>query len=425
MADTILQRFLDQALLDIGDDDEKFKHLQKASHDLTQRLQRKRFTVIPTTLAALDPEIVSDDPILVEAEVLLKKYWTTVRNRYGGAPRQLLRAILFDALQSAGRADTSVAAMIWLTGSSIAQHIDLRGETLIAEAWLQEMGTLAEARAVEEWSQPAHTPPTVPSFDLILTDIEMSKIDETAITKGMAAATGPTDEEGDAISPDPNSVWPNSGANWSHQFAPRAAAAIFQAVDQSQSAMQDYIDQVVKRLQAALAEHMAAVPLNNRAQAGAYERRTRLLWWKEALYSPTRKCSYRSLTAPVAALWMAYDLCDEVPPYCPQSVDFFLRETVRAVIGSEAETITLSAFCAALQESIDRSSLPRQLREKTGEAKRGSLLDLVRHALSSSPMSDTDVQSRLGIDAQTPMHLADLAVWLFHALQAQRLVEAK
>src|SRR5262245_4555751 len=128
MADTILQRFLDQGLLDIGDDDEKLKHLQKASHDLMQRLQRKRFTAISTTLAALDPEIASDDPILVDAESLLKKYWTTVRNRYSGVPRQLLRAILFDALQSAGRADTSVAAMIWLTGSSIAQLINLGGE---------------------------------------------------------------------------------------------------------------------------------------------------------------------------------------------------------------------------------------------------------------------------------------------------------
>lgn len=424
MVDTILQRFLDRGLLDIGDDDEKFKHLQKASHEVTQRLQRKRLTVIPTTLAALDPEIASDDPILVEAEASLKKYWTTVRNRYSGTPRQLLRAILFDALHSAGRADTSVAAMIWLTGSSIAPHIKLEGEAPIAQDWLQEMGVIAEAHAAKEWSQPGYITTTVPSFDLTLTDVKMSGVDKTAVTKSMAAAAGPTDAEDNATDSNPNSTWPNSGQPWSHQFAPRAAAAIVQAVDQSQDAVQDYIDQVMKQMQSALAEYMGAA-FSNEAQVGAYERRTRLLWWKEALYSPTCKCSYRSLAAPVAALWMAYDLYGEVPPYCPQSVDFFLRETVRAVLGSEAEPITLSAFCAVLQENIERSLIPPLLRAKIGEAKRESLLDLVRHALFGSPMTDTDVRSRLGIDAQTPMSLVDLAVWLFHDLQAQRLAGMK
>ena len=58
------------------------------------------------------------------------------------------------------------------------------------------------------------------------------------------------------------------------------------------------------------------------------ELRSRLLWWKEAFYSPSARLSYRDLTAEIAAPLMAYDYQAPLPALTPVSVVAFLRETL-------------------------------------------------------------------------------------------------
>jgi GTPase-associated system helical domain len=72
------------------------------------------------------------------------------------------------------------------------------------------------------------------------------------------------------------------------------------------------------------------------------QRRTQLLWWKEALFSASARVSYRSLDEIVAASLMAFDLFQQLPMLSPASVQSFLGEAVRLVQASGSnETRTL------------------------------------------------------------------------------------
>ena len=61
------------------------------------------------------------------------------------------------------------------------------------------------------------------------------------------------------------------------------------------------------------------------------QRRTNLLWWKEALFSPSARMSYRDMSASDAAALMAFDMHRQIPTFSPASVAAFLRETVIAL----------------------------------------------------------------------------------------------
>ena len=59
--------------------------------------------------------------------------------------------------------------------------------------------------------------------------------------------------------------------------------------------------------------------------------RSRLLWWKEALVSPSARVSYRDIDPKAAPGLMAYDYQAVLPSIAPASVAVFLSETVRTL----------------------------------------------------------------------------------------------
>jgi len=65
---SILQRFLDIGMLNIGEEDEKFKYLENASRDIAKSLSEKKLQLINYTLVALDPNIPPDEPVLLNVE---------------------------------------------------------------------------------------------------------------------------------------------------------------------------------------------------------------------------------------------------------------------------------------------------------------------------------------------------------------------
>ena len=70
------------------------------------------------------------------------------------------------------------------------------------------------------------------------------------------------------------------------------------------------------------------------------QRRTNLLWWKEALFSPSGRMSYRDMMSFEAAALMAFDLHRQIPTFSPASVAAFLRETVMALPSFDQEAKT-------------------------------------------------------------------------------------
>src|SRR3546814_8965848 len=60
----------------------------------------------------------------------------------------------------------------------------------------------------------------------------------------------------------------------------------------------------------------------------AVERRSKLLWWKETLYSSSLKDSYRSVNEIVQPIIMADDLYQQLHDIAPVSVDYLLKDTL-------------------------------------------------------------------------------------------------
>lgn len=121
---------------------------------------------------------------------------------------------------------------------------------------------------------------------------------------------------------------------------------------------------------------------------------------------------------------MAVDLAANVAPVCPRSIDFFLEETLRDVLGNETDAET------AVVELLE------QLQQLSGTEKR--LLEVLysedegRKPLGAC-MTDT-INERMtvdeffacsGLDEKAKISKGKLAVWLFHDLQANALANVK
>ena len=93
--------------------------------------------------------------------------------------------------------------------------------------------------------------------------------------------------------------------------------------------------------------------------------RSRLLWWKEALASPSAQVSYRNVDRRVAPGLMAYDYQAVLPSLAPASVTAFLREAIHALLPDEDSATLLEWICAlaadphaeALRQGIRASHL--------------------------------------------------------------------
>jgi hypothetical protein len=146
--------------------------------------------------------------------------------------------------------------------------------------------------------------------------------------------------------------------------------------------------------------------------------RPQLLYWKEALYSPSKKLSYRQLSPDVATYWAAYDLYKLLPPYHPHSAEFFLREALRAALGDAApkQKCTLLQFCSALRHEL----MPGSLWPNAVSDERLTLLDAI-HGVAGSHIGVETVPQRTGVPAEAHVPREELAVWVFRDLQAQHL----
>ncbi len=167
----------------------------------------------------------------------------------------------------------------------------------------------------------------------------------------------------------------------------------------------------------------------NKALQGAIvnERRNSLLWWRETLYSLSFKRGYRSLSSAVATVTMAYDLHLQMPAFYPQSVEYLLRETVRATLDvrEESGVVSVTAFCRDLLESEEKFGLIQLLGQSPEEHERIPLLDFIKQILTTQNLDSQNVRNKVGIDPEKQISFGNLAVWLFRDLQARKLTISK
>ena len=152
----------------------------------------------------------------------------------------------------------------------------------------------------------------------------------------------------------------------------------------------------------------------------AVERRSKLLWWKETLYSPSLRKSYREVPQPILPIVMGSDLNEQVAEITPISVDYLLRDTLLILNEKKGEKIKFKDFFYSLTKNSTKSEVTNLLPEINDSDGRISVTDFIILFLNEKAKLK-DFTERTGIKQDDEVSSEDLSVTIFHDLLTKRL----
>ena len=439
MAYEIIQDFLRQNLLDLGEDESRWEHLTTTADAIRNNLIKTRWKVAPYLLTALDSDCPADEPIFEEVEELLMQRWRLLRQRFAAErPRQILRSIILQALHDLVREDHSSGCVVWLCGSSYVEHAHIPTATaniigMILSSSQQAFSSLdiASDEKQEIVSHEIDQDGVKSDKDIQPESVENATEFSEVNSKDFrnrktleliwASFFGYSYQGGnipDKFRPVEQAIWDDI-ESWADEFPPRVASFFL--------AFSKHIEKVIKQdaqsefqslLRRLTVEEQA---ISIRSNFGVM--RQSVLWWKHSLFSPKLRLSYRQLDSPVAAICMAIDLSDMLPAAYPISVDFVLAETVADLLRHSDRTgfekSSLGEILSELNNSNDLHVLDSQITSRTHPLGRGTLMDFVE-ALIQRQVSFNDLQAKVGCSFETEINVPEFSVWLFRNLQARK-----
>jgi hypothetical protein len=419
MDETFLQSFLRTGLFDIGDSDERLKWLRQAIEELQKNFGENPGLLPVYTLVALDPNISDAEPVLVETEKIVTTYWQALRGKYPDMPRNIHRGIILNALYAVGSIDANAARIIYLTALNFYPYAKLGGEKDLVKDMLAELGDLAEKDAVGKWSFVDEAPGlkmgAMKINDLKFGDIN---INQETLKTDMRAAIG-NEPSGHGSNHGGNSVWGN-------HFADKSSAAIANsfklALDEfskslSPTAIETPINKFFGDFKTALDSNLKIAF----SSLTAVERRSKLLWWKETLYSPSLKGSYREVNKNVLPIIMGCDLNDQIPEITPISVDYLLRDTLFLLNEKKDEPIKFSEYFAALSDGTLKWVIKPYFISSHPNDGRISLTDFIAMYVNDK-IALGDLKTKTGIAEGEETTLSEIAVAVLHDLLVKRLI---
>lgn len=402
MQTDVLQKFLDQRLLDLGEDPKRFDDLEKAAEEVAKSL-RANLHLLANGAALLLGNVDDDEPVLDLCREAITTNWPTYGSRFPSSPTQLFRAVLLEAIARVTKSsDPLFAAIVSYSTQGLASYVVSAREESIFRNFLSDLAQLVETEAARIWGLPRFTSSNFANDG----DPEVPDIDLKALKQALKNAAGVSGATG------ANPQWPGSNsAEWLEHYAEGSAAAISKAVSEVlHDLVRELEDQTTKRIEAFKSVLDQGSSNNLRAD---------VLYWKAALFSPSRRISYREMSEDGAVYWMAYDLHSRIPQFHPQSVEFFLREALRAAIGDRAakKRLKLEQFGSAIRSE----GAYMNLATPEDAVHRLTILEAVQR--SASDQLDPHVaSSNTGIPPETMISRDEIAVLLFRDFQVLRLI---
>ncbi len=431
MAESILQTYLNEQHIKT-DVPENIDSLKKAVIEIKKHLTRKKTNsdLIPFILVALDPKVKDSDSVVQQVETIIINKWPAFKNSVTSTNDKsttYVRAVILESLCELSKNDAATAALVWLTARDVIEHYQLDAEENAISGLFQELADRVEENGQAAWGVSHKLQANkFEGVEISISEIKAAQIDEESLKVHLLDAmvhSGWSQHSGGGTNP--YSQCQNDW-QWPKFTAEHSAAGITQVVNsalsqqaKSLSSIQKSLDDYFSQLQPYFED------LNNSIvnSITANNKRSELLWWKQSLYSRSLNASYRSLDLLSAAVCMAHDLAEQVEPIYPESLDYLLRETLKDVHGDQtAEEHPLAAWLKdslSLHENI-QSALKAYAVQ--GE-QRKPLLSAWANALHSGEASNFFTET--GIDKKAKLTASDLAVWLFHGLQAQKLATDK
>ena len=245
--------------------------------------------------------------------------------------------MLLDALVQASAEDDRVGVSFVSSARNALPFIEAGNEQSIWADVVSEVEKRIDARAEREWATPSSI--TVPVVNFEVPSIAASKVKAAQVNRDqlklkMRAAAGPQFNSPQGVTgTNGNPHWPQANGPWVAEFGERMGEAIAEVIESAAdntAIEQPNLTEPLQGLVGAVVGHVDATLRAVSDATSGLQRRTNLLWWKEALFSPSARVSYRDLPLPVSATLMAFDLHQQVPSFSPASVWAFLSETVAA-----------------------------------------------------------------------------------------------
>lgn len=427
MEQEFLLKFLEIGAIDLKGDDSKLDKLRSTAKDLSAALRKAPSKTASFTMVAADPNIAATDPTVEEAMTSLRKQWETVANAFSGRPVGILRAILLDATVQAARSDDSIAVAFVNTARNALAHAETSDEAEIWREAVSEIETKVDVRAEAEWATPEmiaidplqYTPPT----PVATTDYESPTVDQSDLQQKIHSAAGPWGS-------DPKNPYflHQNPQQWAQEFANKMSVAIAETLDGMAGELAPApvdLSNPLSTLAKAVTAHVEKALASFSGATAGLQRRTNLLWWKEALYSPSAHASYLDLPPFEASALMALDLHEQVPTYSPASVSAFLRETIRCLPAEKDDQSNGKRDVASLVRDARTTAFMQPFRALAAQyapapVGRGPLLSLIGHPQDSGAAEATTLLALSGVDASTKMTPSDWGTHLFRELQTAR-----
>lgn len=449
----LLRELLDLGLVDVGDNDAWYDFLEKASEKLAQHFRKNPAKAIPAILVALDDDAGQDEPSFQHAEDVLREDWKGLRSRFKERPRPLLRILLFDALKRAADQSPRLASTLWLSTSYLYPHLRhgrenapfTRELTAYAEQLEQEVRQLGgEDHTIKSPNlSPAKLPPSLKVDGKVIKDNDFIAL--------LFAAVGPQDPQNqysgiqfanshwlntnNSSGTGPNPHWTNGHQSWCWAFAPRMNEILTSAINTGSQRLADQVTQFATQLSISLQHTLdqqakqltssADQLLQQSNERGEVARlKTDVLWWLEALYSPSLRTSYRNLPPSMAVVAMSHDLFDIVDACLPTpaSVAHVLGEAVNRLneTGYDRRYSLLDTLAKVQEHGPQLREIVSAPTEAVG---RRPLLQVVETSVYQAAPSERDLLAQTGLRGDETVSMPELAMWCFQDLQARSLCE--
>ena len=435
MTESILQTYLNEQHIKT-DVQENIDSLNKAVREVQKNLTRKKrkSEIIPYILVALDPKVKDSDPVVQQVETIIINKWPAFKNSVTATKDKsttYIRAVILESLSQLSKDDAGTTALVWLTARDVIGHYQLDAEESVIRGLLQELADRTEENGQAAWGI-SHKLQTnkFKGAEISISAVKAAQIDEEALKVHLLDAmvhSAWSQQAGGGKNPQTQAT---NNWHWPQFSAEHSAMGITEVVNSALSqqtksfssistSIQSGLDTFFTQLQPYFEDMNTFLASNNTAN----NKRSELLWWKESLYSRSLKTSYRNLNPLNAAVCMAIDLAEEVDVIYPESVDYLLRETLKDVHGEQAKEERLLSDWLKDSSSLNgniQSALNKHA-EKGDERK--PLLNAWANVVQSG--ETTDFFTETGIEKKAKLTVSDLAVWLFHGLQAQKLATDK
>jgi hypothetical protein len=303
VSEDVLVRFLSKGLIDVGGDDAKLEKLRSTAGDLAEALKKAPEKAASFSLIAFDPNAPAADPVVKEALEALRKRWATYVNTFAGTPVLVVRAMLLDALARAAASDDRIGVAFVTSARNVLPFMEVGDEKAIWADVVAEIEKRVDGRAEKEWATPESV--SVPPFSF-----KAAKEPAPQVIAGQVNRDDFVTNFQNAAGPPPQ----QNPAAWA-QFGTRMTQAVGEMVDAAVAKISISgidVSKPLNQLATAVTSYVEGTLASFSNATAGLERRTGLLWWKEALYSSSARVSYRDLAPDAAAALMALDLHNQI-----------------------------------------------------------------------------------------------------------------